>query len=65
MNSKIRSVADAESDVKSSEDDWPQVCEAVTKGEKMSSMLETAEGKCCKPQLYQFMFTYTYLKLRL
>ena len=37
MNSKIRSVANAESDIKSSEDNWPQVCEAVTKGEKMSS----------------------------
>ena len=29
----------------SSEDNWPQVCEAVTKGEKMSSMLKTDEGK--------------------
>ena len=45
MNSKIRSVADAESDIKSNEDSWPQVCEAVTKGERMSSMLETDEGK--------------------
>ena len=45
INSKIRSDADAESDVKSSEDNWPQVCEAVAKGEKMSSMLETDEGK--------------------
>ena len=45
MHSKMRSVADAESDSKSSEDNWPQVCEAVIKGEKMSSMFETDEGK--------------------
>ena len=45
MNSKIKSVADAESDIKSSEDNWPQVCETVTRDEEMSSMVKTDEGK--------------------
>ena len=45
MNSKMKSVANAESDINSSEDNWPQVFEAVTRGEEMSSMVETDEGK--------------------